>query len=87
VVNKVTAGARPERPTNTTATELIDSVWPLAEACWRTQDRERPTISKVLERLKGADCHGVAPSLTEAVTHYSVDDVSEDSPVSRSYSL
>ena len=52
VILKVTAGGRPERPSDTLDLGLSDDVWSMMELCWHHQCDERPKIGKVLAHLE-----------------------------------
>ena len=50
-MDRVTAGLRPERPSNSPPQGLADALWEQIKACWRQEPKERPTASNVLETL------------------------------------
>lgn len=66
VIHKVLKGDRPERPNNAAAIGLSDSVWKIAEGCWREERAKRTTIQVVLEQLNEAVQHWVPPSVLAA---------------------
>jgi len=50
-VDRVTAGLRPEWPSNSPPQGLADALWEQIKACWKQEPKERPAASDVLETL------------------------------------
>lgn len=51
ILFKVVQGVRPERPPNAIAIGLSDSLWQIAEDCWREEFAKRSPIRVVLDQL------------------------------------
>ena len=51
IVDKVTRGLRPERPSSNPSQGMTDELWEQTVACWNRGPNERPTAPKVLRAL------------------------------------
>ncbi|KAG6890509.1 hypothetical protein C0995_007708 [Termitomyces sp. Mi166 len=55
IISRVSRGARPSRPIDTTPSwgvwGLTQAIWALMEACWNQQPEERPSVEVVIQAL------------------------------------
>jgi len=51
ITDKVSAGLRPERPSNNHLQGMLDKVWEQITGCWNQKPDERPVALKVLRAL------------------------------------
>jgi len=67
ILRKVLDGERPERPQGEAGKLFTDSIWDIAEQCWKTIPKERANARAVLACLEGnspnedGDCHQSDP--------------------------
>lgn len=52
VVEVVVNNKRPPRPDSTIAADLNDSMWDRIQDCWKTDPKDRPEITTIVECLK-----------------------------------
>ena len=52
VIRKVVSGERPGRPQGTRAVWFTDDLWAMLELCWKSQPRDRPSLTALLRCLE-----------------------------------
>jgi hypothetical protein len=60
VIQAVSQGRRPSRPTSCSGTPSLDGLWNLLQDCWAAQPPMRPTAVQIVERLVGPDIQATA---------------------------
>ena len=78
VVGMVTAGLRPERPSDNPSQELSDELWEQIVVCWNHDPNERPTALKVLRALGEAKNREDMGDSDEETAVRDLDSVTED---------
>jgi len=64
VILKVLRGKRPERPQGAEGEWVTDDVWGILERCWKPEPGDRPSVRRVLRRLKKASKSWTPPTTT-----------------------
>lgn len=61
MIHKVLKGDRPERSKDAAAINFSDSLWHIAEDCWKQQRTERTNVRAVIDGLNKITGYWVAP--------------------------